>query len=182
VVFDDLPALKDQTELSKLRKPHEFYESFTRCYAPILAGNLVARLDGRPLEFRCVKHGYILRDEDGNPLDHLRCDFVFQAEPPAADRVGLGPRTLTLKEGNYELEEGQIRLSLAATDSSIKLLSKTEPDAKLKTLPATQLEPGNDARLRQVEATFLHAPANPADAEAVEAPSSATVQEAAVKR
>ncbi len=47
VVFDDLPALGDRVELSKLRKPQEFYEAFTRCYAPILAANLVAKLDSR---------------------------------------------------------------------------------------------------------------------------------------
>jgi nickel/cobalt exporter len=153
VVFDDLPALGDQVELSKLRKPQEFYESFTRCYAPILAANLVARLDGRPLEFRCVKHGHTLRDENGAPLDHLRCDFVFESRPAAADTDPLRSHTFTLKEGNYELEEGQIRLSLVGTES-IKLFSKTEPDAGLKTLSPTQLQPGDETKLRKVEATF----------------------------
>src|SRR5262245_55585638 len=65
VIFDDLPALGDQVDLTKLRKPLEFYDSFTRCYAPILAANLVAKLDGRPVEFRCVKQEHTLRDEDG---------------------------------------------------------------------------------------------------------------------
>lgn len=165
VVFDDLPALGDRVELSKLRKPQEFYDSFTRCYAPILAANLVARLDGRPLEFRCVKQGYTLRDEDGNPLDHLRCDFVFLAKPASANAAGAGPHTLTFKEGNYELEEGQIRLSLAATDS-IKLLSKTEPEARLKTQSAAQLQPGDDAKLRKVEAAFTTVSADQADVSA----------------
>src|ERR1700740_3695399 len=45
VVFDDLPAVGDKVELSKLREPDEFYEVYTRSYSPILASNLVAFLD-----------------------------------------------------------------------------------------------------------------------------------------
>jgi hypothetical protein len=153
VVFDDLPALGDQVDLTKLRQPHEFYESFTRCYAPILGANLIAKLDGRPVEFQCLKHGYTLRDENGIPLDHLRCDFVFQAKLATLAANSSDPHRFTFKEGNYELEEGQIRLSLIGSES-VKLLSKTEPDAKLKTLPPAELQPGDDAKLRRVEATF----------------------------
>src|SRR5207237_9603499 len=65
-------------------------------------------------------------------------------------------RAFTFKEGNYELEEGQIRLSLTGTEA-IRLLSKTEPDAKLKMVPRAQLQPGDDATLRKVEATFAAA-------------------------
>jgi ABC-type nickel/cobalt efflux system permease component RcnA len=151
VVFDDLPALGDQVDLRKLHKPQEFYETFARQYAPILAANLIAKLDGRPLEFHCVKHAYTLRDENGNPLDHLRCDFVFRAKPAFVD--ASGSHTFTFKEANYELEEGQIRLSLTGMES-INLQRKIEPDATLQTLPATQLQPGDDAKLRKAEATF----------------------------
>jgi nickel/cobalt exporter len=151
VVFDDMPALSDQVDLSKLHKPQEFYETFTRQYAPILAANLLAKLDGRPLEFHCVRQAYTLRDENGSPLDHLRCDFVFQAKPAIVD--ASRSHTFTFKEGNYELEEGQIRLSLTGTES-IHLQRKIEPDDTLKTLSATQLQPGDDAKLRKTEAIF----------------------------
>ena len=40
VVYDDLPAFSDQIDLTRLTKPDEFYDPFTRCYAPVLAGNL----------------------------------------------------------------------------------------------------------------------------------------------
>src|SRR5262245_53464204 len=53
VVFQDLPAVSDQVELTKLTKPDEFYETFTRHYAPILADNLIASVDKQPLRFRC---------------------------------------------------------------------------------------------------------------------------------
>jgi ABC-type nickel/cobalt efflux system permease component RcnA len=157
VVFDDLPALGDQVDLTKLRKPQEFYDAFTRCYAPILAANLVARLNGRPVEFRCIKRGHTLRDEDGTPLDHLRCDFVFEARPALTDTGPSRPNSFSFRESNYELEEGQVRLSLLGGDA-IKLLGKTEPDTRLKSLSSTQLQPGDDARLRKVEATFTIAP------------------------
>src|SRR5438034_6627616 len=41
LVFEDLPAIDDKVELSKLSKPDDFYEAFTRGYAPILADNLI---------------------------------------------------------------------------------------------------------------------------------------------
>src|SRR5205807_665984 len=165
VVFDDLPALGDKVELSKLRAPDEFYDAFTRCYAPILAANLLARLDGKPLEFVCIQKSHQLKDENGVPLNHLRCDFVFEARSPASavrafwprpgvpfplvltDFILAGTHTLTFREGNYELEEGYIRASLAA-GGSIAFLGKTEPDAGLQARPAAELKPGDDARLR----------------------------------
>src|SRR5579859_6096022 len=102
VVFDDIPAVDDQVDTSKLKKPDDFYEAFTRCYAPILAGNLTASLDGKPLVFRCTRREYRLRDKDDKPLDHLRCDFDFEAGwEPAADTK----HTFRFHEGNYERSE-----------------------------------------------------------------------------
>src|SRR5438128_759059 len=75
VVYEDLPAFSDQIDLTRLSKPDEFYEAFTRCYAPVLASNLVASLDGKPLTFSWGKPRYTLRDELGQKLGHLRCDF-----------------------------------------------------------------------------------------------------------
>jgi ABC-type nickel/cobalt efflux system permease component RcnA len=150
VVFDDLPALLDKSELGKLRQPDEFYEAYTRSYAPILAGNLIATLDGRALAFRCGKRSHQLHDENGVPLNHLRCDFVFQAKCEAS----MEPHRFTFKEANFELEEGLIRLSLAG-EASIEFANKTEPDSKLQARPAAELQPGDDGRLRNAAATFV---------------------------
>jgi nickel/cobalt exporter len=151
VVFIDLPAVSDQVDLAKLTKPREFYESFTRCYAPLLADNLTATLDGKPLTFRCVRHGHEV-------IDHLRCDFEFEAPwQLAADQ----PHRFTFQEGNYELEAGQIRVSFVS-EPSITILDKTEPDEALKNRPAIDLKPGDDTRLRKVSARFQLAP--PTDA------------------
>src|SRR5437660_5949753 len=74
VVYEDLPAFSDQIDLTRFTKPEEFYEAFTQCYAPVLAGNLVAKLDGKPLTFTWEKPRWTLRDELGQKLGHLRCD------------------------------------------------------------------------------------------------------------
>lgn len=153
VVFDDLPALGDQVDLTRLHKPQEFYEAFARSYGPILAGNLVARLDGRPLEFECRKHAFTLRDENGVALDHLRCDFIFRANLAAARTSLSQSHTLTFREANYELEEGRIQLTLTGTEA-IRFLSRTEPDPQVKSRSAIELQPGDDARLRNIKATF----------------------------
>src|SRR6266436_448715 len=79
VVYEDLPAFSDQIDLTRLSKPEEFYEAFTKCYAPVLADNLVAKVDGKPLTFTWEKPRYTLRDELGQKLGHLRCDFRFEA-------------------------------------------------------------------------------------------------------
>jgi ABC-type nickel/cobalt efflux system permease component RcnA len=153
VVLDDLPAVIDKVDMQKLRKPQDYYESFTRLYAPILAANLVASLDGQSLDFQCIKHGHRLRDEKGGRLDHLRCDFVFEASC-RFPQIGTQQHAFTFKEGNYELEEGRIAVSLVC-DGWLDLQSKTEADEALKNRPPDRLQPGDDARLRAVTATFV---------------------------
>jgi hypothetical protein len=143
VVFEDLPAVLSQEELARLSKPEEFYTAFTRSYAPILADNLLARLDGKPLTFTCRKQGHEL-------LDHLRCHFVFEA---AWQLTPESRHELTFREGNYELEEGLLRLSLTS-EAPLTQWSKTVPDEALQTRPAFELRPGDSARLRQAAATI----------------------------
>src|SRR5947209_4872417 len=155
VVLDDLPALGHKIDLR--RAPNEvdaLYQAFTDSYAPILAGNLLAKVDNELLQFRCSRKQHRLKDEAGVALNHLRCDFVFQAEAGAQAKAGA--HEFTFREGNYEFEEGLIRLSLVA-DPSIAIVSKTEPDAALQALPPAQLRPGDDARLRTLRATFASA-------------------------
>jgi len=154
VVFDDLPAVSDRVQLSKLRQPDEFYQVYTACYAPILAANLIATLDGETLEFQCIKQGYQLRDENGVPLNHLRCDFLFEARAKLpAQESGKEEHRFAFKEGNFELEEGLIRLSLVE-EKPVHFLSMTEPDGALKARPVTELRPGDDAKLRKAGAVF----------------------------
>jgi ABC-type nickel/cobalt efflux system permease component RcnA len=150
VLLDDLPAVDDQADTKAFTKPDQFYDAFTRCYAPILAGNLTSKLDGKPLDLKCTKRGHRLTDEENKPLDHLRCDFVFEAKwELAAD----AKHTFDFREGNYELETGMIRLSLTAP-SGINLLETSQPDKALQEQQARDLKPGDDARLRKASAVF----------------------------
>jgi nickel/cobalt transporter (NicO) family protein len=151
-VFDDLSALGEQSGLAQLRTPQECYEAFLRGYAPILAANLTATLDARPLSFTCVRRGYSQRDENGQPLGHLRCDFVFEATPEPGLPSGKLHR-FTFREGNYELEEGLIRLSLA-NEPSMQITARTEPGPALQARPLSELQPGDDDKLRHVDAQF----------------------------
>jgi nickel/cobalt exporter len=144
--FEELSAVAEQADLAKVTRDN-FYDTFTRLYAPVLAGNLTATLDGKPLDFRCVRRQAEVKDS-------VWCDFVFQATWQLSPS---GRHTFIFREGNYEEEAGQIKLSLAA-DPSVRLLEKTEPDEALKNRLATDLRPGDAERLRKASATFALAP------------------------
>jgi hypothetical protein len=174
VVLDDLPAVADRVDLARLQEADQLYSAYTRAYGPILAANLLATLDGRPLQFRCTRSSHTLRDDDGTPLGHLRCRFLFESRAqPLTDLTnlarcwpapGLLPtilvklsmlnrHCLTFKESNYELEHGTIGLGLAA-DPALPLFSKDEPPAVLQARSAAELGSGDDARLRSIRADF----------------------------
>jgi nickel/cobalt exporter len=143
VVFKDLPEILKAEELRKLNTPREFYDAFSQNYAAKLAELQVAALDGKELNFTCVKHGYQLKDS-------LQCDFVFRA------RWTLSPDKnyrLTYQDITYELEAGRVNLSLAP-ESALEILERSEPDESLKKRATIDLRPGDDAKLRKLSATF----------------------------
>lgn len=142
LVFVDLAAFSDKVDRGKLG-PTEAYEAFGRLYAPVLAGNLTAKLDGKDLTFELVERKQKL-------VDSVHCDFRFRAPCKLEAHAS---HEFTFHEGNYELESGLIHLSLA-DDAGVKYVRKIEPDAALKARPATELKPGDDARLRRAAATF----------------------------
>src|SRR5262245_22562276 len=102
-LYEDLLSLDEKVDLTKLRSAQGFYDTYTEKYAPILAANLMASLDGRPLAFVCAKREHRLRDENGQPLGHLRCDFTFEARLPVASG-GRKTHRFSFREGNYEYE------------------------------------------------------------------------------
>jgi nickel/cobalt exporter len=170
VVLEDMIPFRDEVQYDRFKnKPNEFYGEFTRIYAPILAGNLLARADGKLLKFTCASRSHRKTDEMGQALGHLRCDFVFRASfgiPQGHD----GPQTFTFREDNYQLQNGLIVLSgyfgpalavlpqrsqvpiVLATDGtwSVQVLSMTAPDAKLQAKPPQDHQPGDDDKLRQL--------------------------------
>jgi ABC-type nickel/cobalt efflux system permease component RcnA len=158
VVYDDLPAVISKAELARLSTPREFYDAFMKAYAPVLTANLVAKVDaGEPLPFQCVQRVQRMREDNGQPLDHLRFDFRFQAAWP----TGLtGQHQLTFQEENFRYEEGVLNLSLAP-DNPIQILSRTEPEKSLRERQSQDLKPGEEDKRRLLTAAFL-LPAAPA--------------------
>ncbi len=79
VILEDMKPFQDEVEITQFSNKLDYFKEFTRLYAPVLADRLIARFNGAPVEFACVERKQTLRDEKGEPLDHLRCDFLFRA-------------------------------------------------------------------------------------------------------
>jgi ABC-type nickel/cobalt efflux system permease component RcnA len=125
-----------------------FCAAFTRYHAGFLGNNLVAKLDGRPLEFTCIHQRYQL-------LDHIRCDFRFRA--PWNLSANQTSR-FTFRESNYELDA--ISTLLVSLDASTQLTLRDliAPDDALLARPPEKRRPGDGDRLRKVSATVLAVP------------------------
>jgi hypothetical protein len=144
---DNLP----EEEWRRLDSPRAFYEAYTRIQGPLLADNLIARIDGRPLTFACTRSGYQL-------LDQLQCTFEFTARRDVAD--GL-PHQFTFRDGNYDRDSGRVRVRLIP-DAGVRWSDVVVADEALQARLPLDLRPGDDARLRQVSATVTSGvPAKP---------------------
>jgi nickel/cobalt exporter len=143
----DLP----KSEQKKINSRDDLYNTFTRYFGDILAGNLVAYLDGEALDFKCVERRYTFRDELDQPLGHLRCDFRMEAAwKPTPD----GKHTFTFRESNYELEDfDSVQVRLAAGET-LPLTNVIAPDEKLLARKPADFLPGDGERVRKLSATF----------------------------
>lgn len=148
IIQDDLAAFEDH--VANVTTLDGFYSAFARFYEPIIARNLLVTLDGQRLELKGTQKGYRLTDDGGQPLDHVRCDFVFQAPWRLEPAVR---HELSFRETNYAQELGRLQLTLTSV-TPIQILSKTEPEVALQTRPPEQLGPGDDKRLRTLSAAF----------------------------
>jgi ABC-type nickel/cobalt efflux system permease component RcnA len=135
-----------QEEFARITSSAAFYRAYVDHLAPLLAGNLVGRLDGEPVPFVC-KSG----KRDGSVKDHLRCDFTFVASWTA---VPGRTHNFVFREGNYDTEDfDRIQLTLQA-EAGVTLQSVTAPEQTLLDRPPLELKPGDAERLRRVDATF----------------------------
>jgi ABC-type nickel/cobalt efflux system permease component RcnA len=141
-VYKDSKGLIDEGEARRLNTPSAFYGEFARRLGPVLADQLVATLDDRPLNLQCLEQ----RFEVG---DHLICDFLFQADWSPEP----GEHQLAFHDGTYEREQGRLRLSLEE-DSAVTVRNRTVPGSLLLARQPTDLGKGDDERLRTIKATF----------------------------
>jgi ABC-type nickel/cobalt efflux system permease component RcnA len=172
VMLDDMAPFADRVERDKARdNTMGFFLEFSRIYAPILAANLIAKADGKPLVFTYLPPICRDADDEGKALGHLRCDFVFESRFPLT--AGL-PQSFTFREGNYELQTGQILLGAdfqgavpppfpfancglyiaRSTGSAIGVKEWQAPDAALQAKPVRDLAPGDYSKLREIALNF----------------------------
>jgi ABC-type nickel/cobalt efflux system permease component RcnA len=137
----DLP----RSEHAQIRSPRDFYAVFTRYFAPKVAYNLVADLDGKPLEFICVEQRHEL-------TDHLRCDYRFRAEwKPAPGR----PHTFRLHEANDPRDDfSRLELRLGGSPR-VTFLEMTAPSDEVIVRSNRERRPGDSDLLRTVSARFV---------------------------
>ncbi len=168
VLLEDMLPFKDDVDIARFRgKPLDYYAEFMRIYAPILASNLVAKVDGRPVKFACIERSPRLVDENGQSLGHLRCDFVFEASAAiASDHESA----FFFREGNYQLQEGQILLGLA-NEADLKLSSVAAPSETLQKRSPAELKSGDEERLREVRAVLAPGAGTTVAAAGVKTPS-----------
>ena len=171
VILEDMKPFADEIDITQFKIRHDYFQEFTRIFAPILADRLIAKHNGKMIEFTCVSRKSTLMDEKGEPLDHLRSDFVFRAVLPCnPDREN----DFTFREGNYQEQEGIINLSFA-NEANLRIVSKTEPETVVRTRPLTERLPGDDSKLRLLAVKFTLPPVG---REAVPAPPTAPAPEA----
>src|SRR5581483_8198931 len=137
VVYVDLPALLDAGELRALTKPSEFYDTYQRRMAALLADQLLVTLDDKALTLRCVEQRYEV-------LDHLRCEYIFVADWSLAPG---GEHRLEVHDTSYDREPGRVKLGLSE-DATVNVLRRTVPSSILQGRAPTDLRPGDDDRLR----------------------------------
>ncbi len=69
----EMKIMIDDAEVRRLKTPSEFYEVYARRLAPLLADQLAATLDDRPLTLRCVEHRFA-RSLAAPVRDHIRSE------------------------------------------------------------------------------------------------------------
>jgi len=147
-ILEDLIPLAQGGEFEKLSKEHEYYEAFTRVFAPRLAAGLEATLDSKPLLFRCTTHRYQVVD----PQTHLRFEFVFRAawEPKAGVE-----HTFAFREQNFKDRPGQVTLALVAGRGIRRVVPRLPLDPDLSP----------EERARRVKTSFKLAEGHPPEPE-----------------
>jgi ABC-type nickel/cobalt efflux system permease component RcnA len=151
---DEGRAARDlaRSDLAGITSLKEFYAAYTRLQAPILAGNLDARLGGKALTFVCVD-----KSDQMPETGHLVCKFEFQAPWSLPDGQ---PVSFSLREQNYYGDDfSRLQLSLHA-GAGVQMSGLKAPNEALWNCPPLERQPGDAQRLRQVSATVTVVPSD----------------------
>lgn len=155
IVLKDMRPFRDEVDLSKISRFSDYLGEFTRIYADIYGRNFFTRVNGAELKWTCVRRQHTLEDEAGKPLDHLRCDFVYQASFTVAPGE---MNKFVLRDLNYQEHPGKVLLSFV-NESLVTLHGLDAPDAKLQELPFEKRGPDEEQALRSIRLRFDTPPA-----------------------
>ncbi len=138
-------------ELPGVTTLEQLCQEYTRYMAPILAGNLMVRLDGRTIPLRIVR-------QNSEVLDHFRCEIHLRGDW----KLQPGrPYAFAFREGNFDLDTfSHLEVSLTS-GRGIRLGSVTAADRALQDRPALDRKRGDMERLRRLSATLTLAQDDP---------------------
>jgi ABC-type nickel/cobalt efflux system permease component RcnA len=122
-----------------------FGRKYAEKKAPLIADNLRATLDGKPVTFK------VSRVDVEPERDHLRVHFQFRVEWERG-RVGV-QRTFHFEDQNFEDRSGQITLTLDRAGNSVALEDVEEP-VDLRGKSPLDYKPGDEKRARKASAVF----------------------------
>jgi ABC-type nickel/cobalt efflux system permease component RcnA len=136
-------------------RPMEYYAHFTRIYAPIYADLMTVEVNKKAATLHCVSRKERLQDEDGEPLKHLRCDFVFECEFKIypSQKTHFFFHDQTYLSAGIVPEKGLLVLSIV-NETGLAIESKTEPDATLYKKPMETLTSKEEDRQRIISVVF----------------------------
>jgi ABC-type nickel/cobalt efflux system permease component RcnA len=151
VVRVDVIKVCSRDEFPKLVSEAACCEAFTRGYAPLIAANIVASLDRKPLWFECVQHAHRQAKEGDEVKAHIACDYVFEARwKPAPGQA----HAFAFQEKNFSDDtKGKIDLKLTALPG-VSIVKRVEPDEALKGKPYIDLKSSEREQRLQVAAEF----------------------------
>jgi ABC-type nickel/cobalt efflux system permease component RcnA len=149
---DQLTAVRELLAAGKekgLTKPAEFYDAYLAMQAALLADQMFATVNGVALPLRCV-------EKKCEVLDHLRCDFIFVSDWSLPES-----KQFEFRDETFPNEPGRVKLTLA-DDGGVAISQRVAPPSSLQARSPLDLRPGDDARLRTIQATIRAEGAEPA--------------------
>jgi ABC-type nickel/cobalt efflux system permease component RcnA len=156
---DELRAARDIASLSeeqrfKIRTREQLHSVFSEYMAEVLGVNLIAKVDGKTLNFVCTQKTIRVNN-------HLQCFFRFEAPFEVSP---IPNHSFQFREGNYAEDDfSKVEILTAPTDASI-LTNLNLPSPELIGKAPFDLGPGEAEKLRLASFNFsLGANGNPSD-------------------
>ncbi len=157
IILNDMKPYADEANPLQYRSDIlKYYAIFTEKYADVYAKRLLVRVNGKSIApLRLVSRNQRLRDEKGEALGHLRCDFVFESafhvEPGTAVRVDFQDHTYY--SHGIAPEPGLLTLSMV-NETGLEKTRLIEAAEILRKKPLQELDPAEEENVRRVSITL----------------------------